>query len=72
MTYFRQCDLVRTHGEVQTYQTAWIPEQFAVPGKHLKISGVNGWQVVKRGFNRKPEALPCADEHRYHRSVTDV
>jgi hypothetical protein len=51
-TFYRQCTLKRdTEGDVR-----WIPEQFAVMDKYLRIkkSGTeeDGWQVVRVGENR--------------------
>jgi len=42
---YRQCEL-RLGTAIDV---AWIPSQFAVKGKFLKVKGVNGWQVTSIG-----------------------
>jgi hypothetical protein len=78
MTFYKQCTMSLASGEGRTsYQTAWIPEQFAKRGKYLRIKNENGdfdngWLVERAGRKRLEESLINSDEHRHHRSVTDV
>lgn len=56
-TYYRQCLLSKQ----QLEQTSWIPEQYAIKGKILKIKDngvwVNGWIVGNVGERRIKEWL---------------
>jgi len=45
MQTYTQCKLRR----LNTEQTAWIPSQFAVVGKFLRIKNQNGWKVISVG-----------------------
>lgn len=42
---YKQCRLQR----LKTEMTSWIPSQFAVVGKYLRIKGQNGWRVISVG-----------------------
>jgi hypothetical protein len=49
----RQCILNKNN----RWQTAWIPKQFAVKGKYLRILDEDGWQVKSVGtYQEKVEA----------------
>jgi len=39
--FYRQCLLVRKGVQ----QVAWIPEEFAVRGKYVRIRASDGWRV---------------------------
>ena len=72
--FYRQCTLTRgTEGDV-----AWIPEQFAVLNKYLRIKkeGVeeNGWQVTTVGANRVDGAYLKEHERNYmtQREASDI
>lgn len=69
MTYYKQCKLVRSMGEhAFMEQVSWIPKQYAVEGKTLKLKGAggswtDGWVVTLVGQTTKEEKqLP--DPHR--------
>lgn len=66
---YAQCRLQR--GNVQ--QVAWIPSVFAKRGKYLRIKGVDGWRVIGVGkFLNHEIVFAMSNEHRHHRSVTDI
>ena len=67
---YAQCRLRREN----TITTAWIPSIFARRGQFLRIKGVNGWQVIGVGkfLNQKLVINVLSNEHRHHRSVTDI
>lgn len=50
----RQCVLNRG----ARWQIAWIPSQFAVVGKYLRLLDENGWRVVEVGAWQKHVELP--------------
>jgi len=50
----RQCILNKSN----RWQTAWIPRQFAVKGKYLKIHDENGWRVMSVGTFQERVELP--------------
>jgi hypothetical protein len=74
--YYRQCHLVRKAPPGEFHQTSWIPEQFAVLGKALKLrqdaEWVDGWMVTSVGDARLPEEqLPDPlQEIKSHRRAT--
>jgi hypothetical protein len=67
---YAQCRLRRGN----TFQTAWIPSIFAVRGKYLRIRNVDGWRVIGVGkfLNHSYVLNVLSNEHRHHRSVTDI
>lgn len=66
---YAQCKLQRG----DSFQTVWIPSVFAKRGKYLRIKGVDGWRVIGVGkFLNQEIVLAMANEHRHHRSVTDI
>jgi hypothetical protein len=71
MDFYKQCKLIRNNTEC----TSWIPEQFAVVGKGLKLKDgqnwINGW-VVKEVYSRLAEnQLPNFNKDvRIHRKKT--
>ena len=56
MTYYRQCVLVKQEYPAISEQVAWIPEQFAVLGKYLRIEDDNGWRVEEVGALQHDES----------------
>lgn len=70
MTYYRQCTLTKG----QTSEVSWIPEQYAVLGKYLRIEDDNGWKVMTVGATRLAGDYLQARERDYlnHRKVTDI
>lgn len=68
MTY-TQCRLRR--GKVE--QLAWIPSQFAVKNKSLRIKGEDGWRVIGVGATR-PAAYVTThrDDYRSQRQASDI
>ena len=50
MNYYKQCELSKGSRK----QIVWIPEQFALLHKYLKILDENGWKVNKI-FSRQNE-----------------
>lgn len=72
MTYYKQCKMQKGN----TFQTGYIPEEFAVLDKIIKLreKGVwdNGWKVIEVGsFRHADETLP--DSHsliKAHRRAT--
>ena len=50
----RQCKLRRGN----LYQVAWLPVQFAIHGRYLRLLDVDGWQVVEVGMYQKSVELP--------------
>ena len=70
MNFYRQCTLELR----ETQQVAWIPEQFAVLGKYLKIEDDNGWRVEEVGSLRHDESYIQDHERDFlgHRKRTDV
>ena len=73
MTYYRQCMLERFEFPVRTQQVAWIPEQFAVVGKYVKILDEDGWRVQEVGSRQSEEYLQDHErDWKGHRQRTDV
>jgi hypothetical protein len=70
MTYYRQCVLVKR----ATQQVAWIPEEFAVVGKYVKLKEDDGWKVTNTSEHRQSEEYVQAHErdHMGHRRRTDI
>lgn len=72
--YYRQCQLKRE----SVVETAWIPEQLARVGKHVKIKNDDGewtygWHVFEVG-SRQPEEFVLEHERDYwtSRRATDA
>lgn len=72
--FYRQCTLERgTQGDV-----AWIPEQYAVLDKYLRIKkdgdDENGWKVVTVGASRVDGAYLKEHERNYltQREASDI
>lgn len=74
MIYYRQCKLEWQEFPVMTQQVAWIPEEFAVVGKILKIKDEDGWRVTEVGSHRQSEDYIQDHERDFlgHRKRTDV
>lgn len=74
MTYYRQCTLTMQDGPLTAQQVSWIPEEFAVVGKVLKIKDQDGWRVKDVGSHRQSEDYIQDHERDYvgHRKRTDV
>lgn len=74
--YYKQCHLTKKTKETTWEQTSFIPEEFAVVGKVIKIkeNGVwdDGWIVKEAGSRRVHEDL-LPDSHtqvKRHRQAT--
>ena len=73
-TFYKQCQL----GRGQQVDVAWIPEQFAVLNKYLRIKKEdgeeNGWQVKTVGANRVNGAYLKEHERNYltQREASDI
>ena len=71
--YHVQCMLSKN----EMYQTSWIPEKFAVPGKWIKLKDGDkwddGWQVMDCGTRELTKKVK-EREHDYKRmkKVTDI
>lgn len=77
LVYYKQCHLQKPTKEGTMCQTSWIPEQFAVVGKVLKLKDSdgkwdNGWVVKTAGQNRVPdnEMLDSHSTIKGHRKMT--
>lgn len=74
---YTQCLLEKPKGSGKCVQIAMIPEKFAKLGTYLEIKNgefwENGW-LVKQIFVKctDEEATRRRDEHRVHRTITDV
>lgn len=71
--YYRQCNLQKGN----MHQTSWIPEQYAVTNKVLKLRDPDGvWEdgwVVKRVSSNRVEDTSITDSHKEikaHRNAT--
>jgi len=67
MAFYRQCFLRHNLEQGIQFQTTWIPEQFAVKGKTLKLKDdngiwVDGW-VVDRVYQRDVPEKHLPDSH---------
>lgn len=69
-SFYRQCTLTRG----TTSEIVWIPEQFAVSGKYLKIKDDNGWQVTHVGTSRTEGSYLKEHERNYltQRQASDI
>jgi len=66
---YNQCRL--TNGKMR--QTAWIPHQFAVVGKTLKIEGFDGWKVEEVWTVMEEEDLfQYERDHLKQRKASDI
>ena len=67
---FKQCRLQK--GNVQ--QVSWIPEQFAVEGKVLRLFDEFGWKVisVSIGSVDLEKVKMLEEQHKHHRRNTDI
>jgi len=76
MTFYRQCTLELDGCGVAatSQQVAWIPEQFAIRCKYLKVKGENGWKVLDVGSHSQSEDYIEDHERDFlgHRKRTDV
>jgi len=70
--YYRQCKLQRDN----CYQTSYIPEEFAIKGKVLKLREndvwIDGWKVIEVSSHRH-EDNDILDSHsaiKHHRKAT--
>jgi len=68
--FFRQCTM--TKGTIS--QIAWIPEQFAVLDKYLRLKDEDGWQVKSVFANRIDGAYLKEHERNYltQRKASDI
>lgn len=75
--YYRQCRLEKKTDRGVCCQTSWLPEQYAVKGKYLKLKDdngewINGWLVVEASSSSRAEHL-LPDYHteiKSHRRAT--
>ncbi len=74
--YFVQCELVRDNG---TVMVSWIPEQFAVRGRKLRLlnNGTGrweeGWRVTSTYTKKLAQwVLTCERDYLHQRDVSDV
>jgi hypothetical protein len=57
--FYRQCRLVRPIPTGEHVVISWIPDQFAVKNRIVKLKGdrgewTDGWRVVEVGYHRLP------------------
>lgn len=81
MNYYRQCELRKFYKEEDfehyAIRVAWIPEEFAKPGRivKIKINGDwdDGWSVVEAGA-RAPEdqVLERSQDYKRTRKASDI
>jgi hypothetical protein len=57
-----------------TYQTAYLPEKFAVVGKYLRIEDDNGWQVttVSKHSQTSEENNVRSQDYKRTREASDI
>lgn len=75
--YFRHCKLVKQRNAATSERYSWLPEQFAVVNKTLKLrddngNWDNGWVVVEASSNKLEESQ-VPDYHnliKSHRKAT--
>lgn len=69
-TRYKQCALQKG----ASHSMAWIPEQFAVKGKFLKIKEEDGWQVVgvSDGSRSAVEANEGSQLYKKTRKASDI
>lgn len=66
---YSQCRLQRG----ATEQVAWIPSEFAVRGKYVRIKDVDGWRVVSVGAERPAEYVRERErDFRHQREASDI
>lgn len=70
MNYYKQCTLKKK----DRWQTAWIPTEFAIRGKVLKIKSDDGWVVETVGLHRQAEDYLLKHERDYlhQRKASDI
>lgn len=76
---YRQCKLVKKIPEGEKHQTSWIPSEFAVEGKILKLRDSdgawdNGWKVAKAGSHEvdHEEVNEMSQLHKRQRRASDI
>jgi hypothetical protein len=45
-SYHRQCKLEKKEPNINIVTTSWIPEEFAILGKYLRLNDDDGWKVI--------------------------
>jgi hypothetical protein len=50
----RQCELSRGNRRL----VAWIPTQFAIKGRYVRLLDVNGWRIDAVGVYQKSVDIP--------------
>lgn len=67
---YRQCALQKGN----SHHMAWIPEQFAVEGKFIRIKDDDGWRVNSVGSDVKTavEADDLSQLHKKTRRASDI
>lgn len=69
METYTQCRLQRG----TTQQVAWIPSEFAVRGKYIRIKSVDGWRVTSVGAEQSAEYVREYErDFRYQREASDI
>jgi len=67
--FYRQCILQKNH----TWQTAYIPEEFAKNGKILRIKEDNGWVVKNVGTRLNEEqVIERSRDYLHQREGSDI
>lgn len=56
-----------------TEQVAWVPSEFAVQGKYIRIKDVDGWRVISVGAERPAEYVREYErDFRHQREASDI
>lgn len=79
MIYFKQCTMAkRTDDDNYQFMTSWLPEKFAVKGKHLELKNDGEWEgrwvVTAVGAERLDEKTveENSRDYRSQRKASDV
>lgn len=75
--YSRQCVLEKRIPDGMLVQVSWIPEQYAIKDKYLKLKEgdvwENGWQVKNVGGRMsREELIQRGRDHVNHRKGSDI
>ena len=76
---YRQCHMTKPQGEAVLHYTAWLPEQFAILGRVLKLrkddaAWSDGWNVtfVSRTALSEDVVLKNSRSHLKQRKASDI
>lgn len=76
---YRQCHMTKPQGEAVLHYTAWLPEQFAIMGRVLRLrkgdsAWSDGWNVTFVSQTALPEAVVLKDSraHLKQRKASDI